>query len=143
MRLWTVHPRYLDAKGLVALWRESLLAQKVLKGKTKGYKHHPQLNRFRVHTKPEGAIAVYLSVVLEEAKKRNYHFDEKKVPRKRTRHKIKETKGQLLYEWRHLKRKLKKRNYTRYLLIRSIKSPEVHSLFHIVRGKVRDWERLK
>ena len=36
MRLWSLHPRYLDAKGLVALWREGLLAQAVLKGQTKG-----------------------------------------------------------------------------------------------------------
>lgn len=38
MRLWVSHPKYLDCKGLVALWRESLLARKVLKGKTKGWR---------------------------------------------------------------------------------------------------------
>jgi len=38
MRLWTIHPKYLDAKGLVALWRETLLAKHVLEGKTPGYK---------------------------------------------------------------------------------------------------------
>jgi hypothetical protein len=143
MRLWTIHPRYLDAKGLVALWQEALLGQKVLQGKTKGYRNHPQLNRFRAHPKPEAAIAVYLSVVLEEAKKRSYHFDGNKILRERTRQRIKETQGQLLYEWRHLKRKLKKRDYTRYLQTRSIKIPEVHPLFQIVRGKVQDWERVK
>ena len=47
MRIWSLHPRYLDAKGLVAVWRETLLAKHVLEGKTKGYKNHPQLNRFR------------------------------------------------------------------------------------------------
>lgn len=37
MRLWSIHPRYLDTKGLVALWRETLLlAQAVLFGNTKG-----------------------------------------------------------------------------------------------------------
>ena len=41
MKLWSIHPKYLDAKGLVALWREALLAQKVLDGKTEGYKNHP------------------------------------------------------------------------------------------------------
>jgi hypothetical protein len=143
MRLWTIHPRYLDAKGLVALWREALLAQKVLQGKTKGYRRHPQLLRFRLHPKSEAAIAVYLGVVLKEAKKRSYHFDGNKIPGEKTRHKINETEGQLLYEWRHLKRKLKKRDYKRYLQTKYIKIPEVHPLFHIVRGKVRDWERLK
>lgn len=37
MRIWSLHPSYLDAKGLVALWRETLLAQKVLLGATVGY----------------------------------------------------------------------------------------------------------
>jgi hypothetical protein len=47
MRIWSLHPKYLDAKGLVALWRESLLAKQALESKTKGYKNHPQLNRFK------------------------------------------------------------------------------------------------
>ncbi|MFZ2406304.1 MAG: pyrimidine dimer DNA glycosylase/endonuclease V [Methylobacter sp.] len=33
--------------GLLALWREALLAQKVLRGESRGYRHHPQLARFR------------------------------------------------------------------------------------------------
>lgn len=47
MRIWSLHPKYLDTKGLVALWRETLLAQHVLSGKTKRYKNHPQLARFK------------------------------------------------------------------------------------------------
>ena len=47
MRLWSVHPKYLDSKGLVALWREALLAKQVLEGGTKGYRNHPQLDRFK------------------------------------------------------------------------------------------------
>jgi hypothetical protein len=46
MRLWSVHPRYLDRQGLTAAWREALLAQKVLTGTTRGYRNHPQLVRF-------------------------------------------------------------------------------------------------
>jgi hypothetical protein len=75
MRLWTIHPCYLDAQGLVALWREALLAQKVLQGKTKGYRHHPQLIRFQSRLRPEAAIAVYLAAVLVEAQHRGYNFD--------------------------------------------------------------------
>jgi len=30
MRLWSIHPKYLDRQGLLAVWRESLLAQSVL-----------------------------------------------------------------------------------------------------------------
>src|SRR5665213_874155 len=56
MRLWTLHPRYLDAQGLVAAWREALLAQKVLEGATRGYTRHPQLIRFQSHPKPLEAI---------------------------------------------------------------------------------------
>jgi hypothetical protein len=37
MRLWTLHPRYLDSQGLVALWREGLLAQAVLRNRTRGF----------------------------------------------------------------------------------------------------------
>ena len=67
MRLWSLHPRYLDAKGLVALWREALLAQKVLHGNTKGYRNHPQLTRFKQQQNPLAAIAAYLREVQREA----------------------------------------------------------------------------
>src|SRR6185436_1522217 len=83
MRLWTVHPRYLDAKGLVAAWREALLAQKILAGGTRGYKHHPQLIRFRSHPRPLPAIATFLLGIAQEAQRRGYRFDTCKIsPRK-------------------------------------------------------------
>ncbi|HLW43123.1 MAG TPA: pyrimidine dimer DNA glycosylase/endonuclease V, partial [Candidatus Acidoferrales bacterium] len=78
MRLWSLHPSHLDGKGLVALWREGLLAQNVLRGKTKGYRFHPQLNRFRATKKPVIAIGTYLRAVAEEAKSRGYSFDASK-----------------------------------------------------------------
>ena len=73
MRLWSIHPRYLDSQGLVALWREALLARAVLRGQTRGYRHHPQLERFRAHASPRAAISVYLSAVLREANRRELH----------------------------------------------------------------------
>jgi hypothetical protein len=106
MRLWTLHPKYLDARGLVALWREALLAQKVLCGTTRGYKHHPQLRRFSRLANPPAALANYLAGVHEEAVQRGYKFDASKIGTRQFRGKLKETRGQLLYEWRHLKRKL-------------------------------------
>src|SRR5690348_4497397 len=109
MRLWTLHPKYLDAKGLVALWREALLAQKVLLGKTKGYRHHPQLIRFQAHAKPAVALAAFLKAVHEEATRRGYAFDGSKIGRCRVVIEIEETDGQLLYEWEHLRQKLKRR----------------------------------
>jgi len=67
MRIWSLHPKYLDSKGLVALWRETLLAKHVLEGKTKGYKNHPQLNRFKAMKKPVEVINQYLSEIFIEA----------------------------------------------------------------------------
>jgi hypothetical protein len=143
MRLWTLHPRYLDAKGLVALWREALLAQKVLQGKTKGYRHHPQLIRFQACSRPDAAIASYLAAVLEEAKHRGYNFDGSKIINLRFRGKIVETNGQLLYEWRHLKRKLRLRDNQKYRLLLSIEKPKPHPLFQIISGSRKVWERVK
>jgi hypothetical protein len=143
MRLWTLHPRYLDARGLVALWREALLAQKVLLGATKGYKHHTQLARFRPSSDPLAAIASYLAGVLDEAKRREYAFDAGKIADARLPETINETRGQLLYEWQHLQRKLKARDRQRYKGSRSIQMPAPHPLFRIVAGEVRPWERIK
>ncbi len=142
MRLWTLHPRYLDGRGLVALWREALLAQKVLQGGTKGYQHHPQLARFRAMSDPLVAIAVYLTGVQAEALQRGYAFDAGKIGRVKPIGVIDETKGQLLYEWSHLQRKLEQRDRERHISSRSIKVPQSHPLFRIVPGKVQDWERV-
>src|SRR5262245_44749067 len=98
MRLWTIHPRYLDAKGLVALWREALLAQKVLQGLTRGYMHHPQLARFRATSDPEAAIATYLVSVHEEAGRRGYVFDADKIGPGRFVGRIDATDGQVRHE---------------------------------------------
>jgi hypothetical protein len=141
MRLWTVHPRFLDPKGLVAAWREALLAQKVLAGGTQGYRHHPQLVRFNAQTDPLAAIAAFLAGLADEAKRRGYHFDTTKISRRRFPGRIPETNGQLLYEWNHLKAKLRKRAPQLARQSRGIPLPEPHPLFRIVPGKVRRWEK--
>jgi hypothetical protein len=143
MRLWTLHPKYLDARGLVALWRETLLAQKVLRGETRGYRHHSQLLRFAVLASPPAALAAYLKAVHDEAVERDYNFDSKKIGRRKSRRKIKETRGQLLYEWRHLMRKLKQRDPKRFSRLATVKIPASHPLFKIVPGKVRGWEKVQ
>ena len=142
MRLWTVHPRFLDAKGLVAAWREALLAQKVLAGATKGYRYHPQLARFQAQADPPAAIATFLAGLADEAQNRGYHFDASKISRRRFTGKIAETRGQLLYEWGHLKAKLRVRAPQLSRQFRNIKLPEPHPLFRIVPGDVREWERM-
>jgi hypothetical protein len=143
MRLWTLHPKYLDAKGLVALWREALLAQKVLRGATQGYQHHPQLFRFSKTKDPPVALATYLKAVHVEAVRRDYSFDASKIGGRRSRGKIKETRGQLLYEWSHLKWKLKKRDPKRHREFAAVKIPAPHPLFKIIPGEVRDWEKMR
>jgi hypothetical protein len=142
MRLWTLHPRYLDAKGLVAAWREALLAQKVLLGATSGYKHHPQLIRFLMQDEPVQAIATFLTFLDSEAKLRGYHFDSSKIMPARFSGQIEETSGQLQFEWLHLKRKLELRSPDRYDRYRDVAIAESNPLFNIVQGDVRDWEKI-
>jgi len=141
VRLWSLHPKYLDAKGLVACWRESLLAKAVLSGKTKGYKHHPQLERFRSHPSPVAALNQYLYALYKEALGRGYSFDGKKAGRKMAVRKIPVTNGQALYEWGHLKKKLQKRDRKRYLSLRLVEHPGLHPSFRMVEGKIEAWER--
>jgi hypothetical protein len=142
MRLWTLHPKYLDAKGLVALWRETLLAQKVLAGRTRGYRHHPQLLRFRACVNPSGAIASYLRHVHAEAVRRGYDFDARKIGRARFSGKLAVTTGQMAYELKHLRRKLFVRDRVRH---RSLARPgriAPHPLFRLRSGAVESWEIL-
>ena len=141
MRLWTVHPSYLDARGLVAAWREALLAQKVLAGGTRGYRHHPQLVRFRSQPEPLDAVAAFLRAIADEAKKRGYRFDSSKIGRSKPAPQIAETKGQLLFEWGHLLSKLRVRAPSLHRQLASISRPRPHPLFRIVPGPVRDWEK--
>lgn len=140
MRLWTLHPKYLDTKGLLAVWRESLLAQKVLQGKTKGYRHHPQLTRFKEQSDPASAISGYLSGIREEAQRRGYHFDGSKIAVHGVSVKIGCTRGQLLYEWEHLRKKLQGRDPRKYAEIGKVRRPEAHPIFLIVDGEIEPWE---
>jgi len=143
MRLWSLHPKYLDSGGLVALWREALLAQKVLAGKTKGYRNHPQLLRFKSQKKPMDAIGAYLAEVKKEAEKRGYKFKGEKivkVPRQEIR--IPVASGQLQYELSHLKRKLKTRDKTHLRKISGRKKPQAHPVFTVRKGKIEN-EKIK
>jgi hypothetical protein len=141
MRLWSLHPKYLDAAGLVAVWREALLAQAVLRGRTHGYRRHPQLARFRACSCPVAAIATYLAAVHREARRRGYRFDATRIARARTTKKLAVTDGQVRHEWTHLKRKLSRRDRAAYRRLATGSEPEAHPLFHIVFGPVSDWER--
>ena len=140
MRIWSIHPQHLDAKGLVALWRETLLAQKVLLGETKGYRNHPQLKRFKNHPDPLAAIGAYLQAVQLEASRRGYNFDASKILHKRKTTTICVTDGQVEYELEHLKAKLKARDIAAYEKLVNEPKPSIHPLFTLAEGGVEDWE---
>ena len=140
MRLWTIHPRYLDTKGLLAAWREGLLAQKVLQNKTRGYRNHPQLRRFNSSPDAVGAIAMYLREIYRESVNRGYQFSEDKISQAEFNGQIPCTRGQLLYEWNHLREKVRRRDATRYREMEDMGEPKPHPLFNIVEGNVEDWE---
>ena len=142
MRLWTLHPKYLDPQGLVALWREALLARQVLRGRTRGYRHHPQLERFRRHPAARSAINAYLAAVYAEACGRGYAFDGSKVGPARKISRLTATTGQLDYEWRHLCRKLRVRSPGVLRGHRGAGRPQAHPLFRIIAGPVQSWERI-
>ncbi len=139
MRLWTLHPRYLDPQGLVALWREALLASAVLRGETEGYRHHPQLARFRAHDRPLAAIDLYIAALFAEARARGYRFDRRKCRRPRAIAQLRVAAGQLTFEREWLRVKLRTRNPE--WLSRLPRAPQTHPLFRVVPGPVESWER--
>lgn len=143
MRLWTVHPKYLDAKGLVALWREGLLARAVLLRRTRGYRHHPQLFRFQESADPVASINRYLQVVADEATARGYRFNAAKLRGRHSSRLIPATRGQLTYEWKHLLAKLRRRDQVRYVAALKVRRPGIHPSFRLRAGPVEPWERTK
>jgi hypothetical protein len=143
MRIWSLHPKYLDPIGLVALWRETLLAKHVLEGKSKGYNKHPQLERFKRSVKPLDSINQYLSIVFQNAIERGYNFNKDKINWKIEPVKMTVTKGQLKFEINHLLVKLKARNINKYEELKNNKIFDVNPIFDIVDGDIENWEKTK
>ena len=141
MRLWSLHPRYLDVRGLVAAWREALLARAVLRGETVGYTKHPQLERFRAQPSPRRAIDAYLAGLHAEATARGYAFDRGKFVAVRGVAPLDVADGQLQLEWAHLLDKLAVRDPARHALLCDVAVPDCHPSFRIVTGPVASWER--
>ncbi len=144
MRLWSIDFKYLDSKGLVALWRETLLAKNVLEGNTKGYKNHPQLIRFKQADNSLVAINTYLYYIYSEAKNRGYNFNESKFDSQciDLSLKLNVTDGQLDYEFKHLLNKLKTRDYDKFLKYGNETIIAANLLFEISKGSVANWERV-
>lgn len=153
MRLWSLHPHHLDRPGLTGCWRESLLAQAVLAGRTTGYRSHPQLERFRAQDDPLAAVGVYLEALAEEATERGYRFDRTRIDhrpsddgpkesgRRPTVARIPVTDGQIALEWEHLLGKLSTRDPGRWERESALTGPSLHPLFEAVPGNVESWER--
>ena len=141
MRLWSLHPKYLDPAGLVALWRETLLARAVLSGATRGYQYHPQLDRFRATRDPVATVDRYLAAIHAESVAREYNFDATKFVRRRSAALIAVTDAQLVFEWVHLKRKLRVRHPASFRRLGKITEPEPHPIFRVISGSIADWER--
>ena len=141
MRLWSIHPRYLDPQGLVALWREALLAKAVIRGETRGYTNHPQLERFKLHPAPRSAINCYLAAVHAEATGRGYSFNSSKIGPVRAVQPIPVSTGQLTLEWSHLQHKLATRSPAVLARWSGLASPACHPMFRQHPGSVASWER--
>jgi hypothetical protein len=83
------------------------------------------------------AINSFLAAIHDESRARGYSFDAAKVGRARRQGKLRETRGQLAFEWQHLLAKLRARDPARHRALRGIESPEAHPLFRIVAGPRR------
>ena len=141
MRLCSLHLNYLDSQGSLALWREALLARAVLRGATRGYTNHPQLDRFKAHPHPRLAINSYLAAVHSEATRRGFAFDRSKIGPVRSVQLIPVNSGQLTSEWLHLQRKLAARSPTMLARLSGVSAPSCHPLFRRRPGPVASWER--
>lgn len=141
MRLWSVHPRYLDSPGLVGLWREALLAQGIVSGRTTAYRNHPQARRVLEQPDPWGAIHDYLIGVWEEGHRRGYRFDRARVLDHAGVHCMDVPRGQIEYEAVLLRMKLESRNPA---LLHDLPPPgdvRPHPSIKVVDGGIAWWER--
>ena len=145
MRLWSIHPKYLDRVGLVAVWREGLLARRVLEGKTKGYRNHPQLLRFKGYKRPVDLVDAYLFQIYLEAKRRGYSFNNSKIRGVKLQGVLAVTRGQLEFEFAHLLKKLEERDKKKLEELKGLnpKTIKPNPIFRVVNGGVEKWEKLK
>ena len=140
MRLWSLNPQYLDSAGLNASWREGLLAKNVLLGNTKGYTNHPQLIRFKNTPDPNLYIDAFLTEIYKEAARRNYSYSKEKIRMIENIPPIPVTKGQLEYEYEHLRRKLQKRSPQLLIKLPELTDLKMHPLFEAIEGDIEEWE---
>ena len=132
-------PRYPGPACFVA---RGLTSPRGTTPQTRGYRHHPQLQRFQAHASPRFAINAYLAAIHSEATARGYAFDKRKIGPVRSVDSISATTGQIAYEWQHLMAKLAVRNQALRRHWRKVRKPLCHPLFKPVPGAVEQWERI-
>ena len=117
----------------------------MLAGLTKGYKNHPQLDRFYAHENALEAVNAYLAEVYAEGRARGYKFDAAKVGEfdERNLAKIAVSRGQIEYEFAFLQKKLKSRDVKAYERNLSVKNIEIAGVFEEVAGGIEPWEKVK
>ncbi|MCX6278978.1 MAG: pyrimidine dimer DNA glycosylase/endonuclease V [Bacteroidetes bacterium] len=143
MRIWSIHPKYLDSKGFVALWREALLAKNVLEGKTVGYRSHPQLDRFKEAPNPLDAINQYLSNIYDGSIDRHFTFDSAKFRKPIVPLFLTVSEDQIIFEFEHLLYKLKRREINLYKTLKETTIIIPHPMFKTIKGKIEKWEKVK
>lgn len=143
MRIWTIHPKYLDGIGLVSAWREGIGARNIIAENKIGYSRHPQLDRFR--SKSVDFLNAYLYFLNEEAEKRGYKFDKSKIASFSLKgDRIPVNKGQVEYEFKLLQHKLSVRNKEVYAVNKKVRNIQVIPIYRILpSSKIEDWERIK
>jgi len=77
---------------------------------------------------------------LEESKRRNYVFNDKKIDIFTFIEKIPVTDKQISYEWQHLKNKFTTRNSEK--LKNLPKKPKIHPMFREIIGEIENWEKV-
>lgn len=162
MRVWSIHPAYLDTKGLVASWKEGIQGLNALRnprkpnGKWAMFAHHPQLIRFKRFENPELCLSEYLHFIADEADRRNYNFNRNLIlPRlDENPYQIWITCGQLIYEWDFLSHKVTCRTgfweYGKPTIngkstVETIASWScvVHPMVVLIPGDIECWEKVK
>ena len=146
MRIWSLHPQYLDQKGLGGQWEEGIIAQNTLFFQEGKYLNYPVLHRVKAHQEPVAWIGMYLNEILKEANvNRGYNYNDQLIKQLKPTLPMPVTRGQLYYEWTLLQGRLQKRDPVKMSLndgvdINNIKA---NPMFYVIDGDIEDWERVK
>jgi hypothetical protein len=111
-------------------------------GDTRGWRNHPQLDRFKDHSETMDAIGFYPLKIREEASFRGHSYDGSKIRRPINRVALTSiTTGQLLYEFSLLLERTRLRMPAWHEKLREVYDlPKAYPLFEVVEGDVGRWE---